>query len=312
MRMIVYYACYGMMYDTYEAVRPMAPLIGELRSYFEINWFTGTDLPIHGKEKFLDSGAFSAMKQDQPIDIHKYIAFCQRYGDQLDAYANLDAIPKEPTIEGRAKAAAESLWSQQEMDRHGLAAIPVFHMGEPWEYLEHYIANYDYICLGGFVGTSSEMNMDLFLEDCWTKYLTDGAGRAKVKVHGFGLTVHRHLINYPFYSCDSTTWLRHSQFGMAAIPQKTHDGWDFKKAPTPLTFTEKSSQKQIEGKHFETITSHEQDQVREYLQLFNLTPEEMAGPAYMRMIANIHYWLNVQEVASRSDVHVGAKQFTLL
>src|SRR5699024_10416375 len=77
--------------------------------------------------------------------------------------------------------------------------------GEDERYLEWYVQNYDYITLGGMVPISTPQLFH-WLDRIWEKYLIDGSGRPRIKVHGFGLTAQTLMERYPWYSVDSSPW----------------------------------------------------------------------------------------------------------
>lgn len=150
-----------------------------------------------GKKVFLDSGAFSAFTKGVKVDIKKYCRYIQANEDIIECASVLDAIgDPQGTFENQA-----------EMERLGTRPLPCFHYGEDERYLEYYVANYEYITLGGMVPISTPQ-LKFWLDRLWEKYLTDGAGRPKIKVHGFGLTTVSLMSRYPWYSVDSSSWVQ--------------------------------------------------------------------------------------------------------
>ena len=310
--MRIHLACVGMMCATYSEtlthrfLNP-SPRFAELRSYFEWRGFTGHTLDIYGRPFFLDSGAFSAYSQGNPIEIEDYINFVKKYESQLDVYANLDAIPKEMTREARKVAAAETLKNQTLMEEAGLKPIPVFHMGEPWPYLKHYASSYDYMCIGGLVDTGA---VDEFLGEIWAEYLSKPDGTPKLKVHGFGMTSLKNLIAYPWYSVDSSTWLIHSKYGIVAFPDQNPDGsWNYRTRPTLVAITEDSSLKLENGKHYDNMGYAQKSRVRDYIKQYGFTLDDLRGTPQNRFVVNLEYWINVENAINTSSV--GARQFSL-
>ena len=142
----------------------------------------------------VDSGAFSMATRNVKIDIDEYVNFLSVHGHKFDAYANLDVIGN----------ADETLKNQRYLESKGLSPLPVFHQGEDLKYLDDYVKSYDYIGLGGMVGGKSG---NRWLDDIFTKYPDH-------KFHGFGIGSLNIIERYPFYSVDSTSWLRDSGMGM--------------------------------------------------------------------------------------------------
>lgn len=157
---------------------------------------------------FLDSGAFSAWTMGVKMDLRKYCNWIIQNQDIVRVEDNavmasvLDAI-------GDAQGTFEN---QMAMERLGVRALPCFHKYEDVRYLQWYIKHYEYITIGGMVGTPPK-ELERWLDHIWDKYLTDGAGNAIIKVHGFGLTSVPLMERYPWYSCDSSSWIQAAAYG---------------------------------------------------------------------------------------------------
>ena len=74
------------------------------------------------------------------------------------------------------------------MGFRGIRSIALLHYAGDEKCTEYYIQNYEYITLGGMVG-SSAMQLMKWLDRIWDRYLVDGSGRPKIKVHGLALTL---------------------------------------------------------------------------------------------------------------------------
>ena len=203
---------------------------------------------------FLDSGAFSAWSKGIEIDIDKYIEFIKNNLNVLAAYAVLDSIgdPKK------------TLKNQKIMEKAGLSPVPCFHYGEDFYYLEYYLERYDYIALGGMVPISTK-DLQVWLEDIFDSYVCDESGMPTTKIHGFGMTSHRLMVRYPWYSLDSTSWVLTGRFGGVYVPKKINGEYNYIKEPWKVNFSSKSSSRKEEGKHFLTFTEDEKKVIQEYL-----------------------------------------------
>jgi hypothetical protein len=104
------------------------------------------------------------------------------------------------------------------MQNRGVRPLPCFHAGEDERYLEWYVQNYDYITLGGMVGTSAQQLM-VWLDRIWSRYLLDENGKPRIKVHGFGITSIPVMKRYPWWSCDSSSWIQSAAFGAVVSPK---------------------------------------------------------------------------------------------
>lgn len=165
-----------------------------LDSYY---YLTAKNLRKYGtyfRDFFLDSGAHSAWTKGVKIDLDAYIEFIKEHQQYIKVYASLDDIHDWKT----------GIKNTEYMEKEGLAPLPVFHVGEPWHVLDDFVKRYDYIALGGNGKASNAEALNLFMREAWSR-ICDDAGKAKVKVHGFGMTRRELMKTYPWYSVDSTS-----------------------------------------------------------------------------------------------------------
>lgn len=210
---------------------------------------------------FLDSGAFSAWTQKQDINIDEYIDFIKRNKDLIDVYANLDVIGlggKQPNL----KTAEATLDNQIIMEQAGLNPLPCFHFGEPWEFLDHYVANYDYLALG--VAGNSGKKLIPWLNKCFAEHICDSQGMPKIRIHGFAVTSVYVMMKYPWYSVDSTSWVITGRMGFVFMPQWKADKWDYSITPWKWAVSTRSPTRKESGKHFETMGKEMQKTILRY------------------------------------------------
>lgn len=139
-------------------------------------------------EIMLDSGAFSVWNMGKTIDIYKYIEFIKE--NDIEIYFNLDVIGD---VEGTKK-------NQKIMEDNGLNPIPVFHYGEPFEYLDWLVKQgYTYIGIGGTVGKSVQQR-EKFFNDIYERH-------PNIDYHALGVTAKVLVEKYNWYSVDSTSWI---------------------------------------------------------------------------------------------------------
>lgn len=197
-----------------------------------------------GVRVFLDSGAFSAFTQGIKVDLPKYCRYIKEHEDFIDFASVLDSI-------GDAQGTFEN---QVAMEKLGVTPLPCFHYGEDVRYLEYYVKNYEYITLGGMVPISSPQ-LKLWLDDLWDKYLTDGSGNPRIKVHGFGLTSVPLMERYPWYSVDSSSWVQ-----MAA------NGSIFHPDIGVISISERSPSRKMAGQHYDNLPPVQQEALRERIE----------------------------------------------
>lgn len=204
-----------------------------------------------GTRIFLDSGAFSAFTQGVDVDLDAYCEYIRRNSDIIDVASVLDGIG-DPL---------KTWQNQMYMESKGVRPLPCFHYGEDERYLEWYVANYDYITLGGMVPISTPQ-LRLWLDRIWEHYLTDSTGRPKVKVHGFGLTTLSLMERYPWYSVDSSAWVQIARTGGLMLPRAKM-----------ISISEQAPQRKVDGQHFDNLPPIMQNQLRAELESYGLDVE---------------------------------------
>lgn len=166
------------------------------------------EMRASGGKVFLDSGAFSAKSLGVDIDINAYCDYIIRNRDILRVE---DGVVMASVLDGIGDPLLT--WQNQlYMEQKGATPLPCFHFGEDERYLEWYVERYPYITIGGMVRTSAEDVMQ-WLDRIWNRYLLDGSGRPKLKVHAFGVTTISLMERYPWWSVDSSSWIQAASFG---------------------------------------------------------------------------------------------------
>lgn len=211
---------------------------------------------------FLDSGAFSAWTQGTAIDIQEYIRFIKENQDVIEIYANLDVIGiggKQPN----RLTAERTLENQRVMENAGLSPIPCFHFGEPMEFLDMYVNDYDYLALG--VAGNSGAQLIPWLDKCFREHICDQDGMPKIKIHGFAVTSLKIMMRYPWYSVDSTSWVVTGRMGSIFIPRRRNGKWIYNENPWKIAVSSRSPGTEEAGKHIGTLSKAERDVFLEYI-----------------------------------------------
>ena len=141
-------------------------------------------------DMLVDSGAFAAWTRGKVIQLEDYCAFLDHVAGEITGYFNLDEI-------GNAEASRKNYDLMREM---GYDAIPIFHYGSDYSYLDYYLEHAKYIGLGGLVGKFRENRK-------WIKQ-TMKRIPAATKVHLLGSFNQDILMTSNFYSCDSSECIR--------------------------------------------------------------------------------------------------------
>lgn len=229
---------------------------------------------------FLDSGAYSAMMQKTEVEIDDYIDFIIRHKSRITVYANLDVI-------GSAEG---TLANQLYMEEAGLDPMPVFHGGEDLKWLKYYIDRYDYLAIGGAAGRLTGSSLIRYLDKVWGEMLTNDIGEPVVKVHGFGITSIVMLLRYPWYSVDSTSWLKAAAFGNIMVPRVIDGEFNYQKKPLVVTVSNKSKARFQEGRHLKSFPNTARIKIREYFEQEGFTETEVSETYRARCKLNIRFY----------------------
>lgn len=229
------------------------------------------EMRVNKAQIFLDSGAFSAFTLGVSISVEEYCEYIKR---NMDIIRVEDNVVMASVLDGIGDP-LQTWRNQLEMELRGAKPLPCFHAGEDERYLEWYVKNYEYITLGGMVGSSTKQ-LCIWLDRMWDRYLTDGSGRARIKVHGFGITAVPIMERYPWYSCDSSSWIQSAAFGSIVTPDYG-----------PLSVSEKSPSRHDAGQHVTTLTPIEQDHILQYLENQGFTYERLSTVYESRAAYNL-------------------------
>lgn len=211
------------MLDCYAQSLGSVPLAAQhkhpLRMLFSYHYFRDADLgallanpPALGLDIFADSGAYSAWTTGHPITVPEYAAWLEKWGDRLTCAAALDVIgdaaeSHKQTTELR-KIVAQS--------HPKLPLLPVFHANDEggFYWLEKYLdEGYEYIGIApnAFRFTGTQGLMGHWLDKCFK------LARPTTRYHGLGMTTWKHLLRFPLYSVDSTTWANFARYGATTL-----------------------------------------------------------------------------------------------
>ncbi len=255
---------YGRLTDGEKAQRDSATNF--LESYHYINRQSYVDkINRDGVQVFLDSGAFSAFTKGVEVDLPRYCDYIHANAGMIEVASVLDGIG-DPD---------ETFKNQYLMEQLGTRPLPCFHYGEPMEFLEYYVENYEYITLGGMVPISTPQ-LKLWLDRLWEEYLTDDQGMPKVKVHGFGLTSLTLMMIYPWYSVDSSTWVQWAANGMILVPEHGQ-----------VNISSASSSRKVAGQHLDNIPAVQREVIESTIVGHGGDPQRLRDLYYARWAWNL-------------------------
>lgn len=193
-------------------------------------------MPDRAVDLLFDSGAYSAWRSGATIDLEAYIDFCLEHADSIYKVINLDVIPgkpHQPRSAAAVEASAADGWKNLlRMRKRGIEAMPVFHQGESFAWLERMIGEgFAWIGLSSQKGTAWALgHRKRWLDDVFAFACARG-GYPSIKFHGFAETHQAIMFRYPWYSLDSTTWLLQSAYSKIPFPRTTGRQIDWCRQP---------------------------------------------------------------------------------
>jgi len=248
-----------------------------------------------GAPQFLADFSFND-KADVRQYLDNYVEFIKKYAVQCPLYVNLDIIYN----------ADESWKNQMYMESKGLRPIPVYHFGEDIRHWKRMVDEYDYIGIGGVAGGVT-LNQFVNFADPAFEYLWQK--KPDCKVHGFAVTSHQLMTRYPFWSVDSTTWLKHAAYGNIMAPHWSEEKEDFNYFQPPVIYSvsDVSLVKATKNPHYTlSCPPAEVARVNEYFRRANVDPEKLKIDMLERFRVNIYYYeelLKCPQLHERKPFH---------
>lgn len=240
----------------------------------------------NGDKVFLDSGAFSAFSLGVQVDLP---AYCRWIQQNLDIVRVEDNSLMASVLDGIGDP-LQTYRNQLSMEELGVRPLPCFHYGEDERYLEYYMANYEYITIGGMVPISTPQLFH-WLDRIWNKYLCDGSGKARIKVHGFGLTSVPLMQEYPWYSVDSSSWVQIGAHGNVIMDGKT------------MGFSSQSPSRKVSGAHIDSIAPIMREAIETKLRQMGYDPQRLRDIQYSRWAFNAEQFAGMgREIKERGIV----------
>jgi len=234
---------------------------------------------------FLDSGAFSAFTLGIEIDL---VGYCDYIKRNIDIIAKEDFEPVVSVLDGIGDAHL-TYENQLAMEQNGVRPLPCFHAGEDERYLEWYVENYDYIALGGMVGTSAKQLM-IWLDRIWRKYLLDDAGKPRLKVHGFGITSIPVMKRYPWWSCDSSSWIQSAAFGAVVSPKFG-----------AIQVSDKSPNLKDQGQHVNNMSPIHRQRILEHFEEDGFSYERLSTVYESRAAYNLWSFTQINDMIDEAE-----------
>jgi hypothetical protein len=144
------------------------------------------------RKSFVDVELLKTQTRDQ------YAEFCLEQKQDWDFYVNLDFKKDCPTI----------YKMQRWFEKKGLKPVPVFHGDSSLDWFKRY-CDEGHKLIG--IGLSNKSSHDA--RQSYYDIVFNEAEKRGIKLHGFAVTAMSYMVDYPWYSVDSTTWAKCAVWG---------------------------------------------------------------------------------------------------
>jgi len=240
-----------------------------------------------------------------------YAKFMKLFAGRDITFATVDAIRNE-----------ELSWDIQKYfeEEHGLYPMPIVHGGTAARYLHRYLEEpkkYPLIGFGGLAGGVRPFIKwvdESFADVCpkSNNYLP------LVKVHGFAVTSWEYMIRWPWWSVDSTSWIKYAAYGWILVPPFSKGSFRYDLPPLQLNMSRKptprmhrsirnkgKSPRQQRDNHYDNTTKFVKEQTDRWLahlkipmgafEKEEIVEEGVSSSFQARAIVNLHYFKNLEE-----------------
>jgi len=258
----------------------------------------------------LDSGAFSAWRQQKPINLKEYAKYLEHNYDIVDTAINLDVIPgewgKTRTLVEVDYAAEQGFKNFLQLKNCGFDTVPVFHQGERLYWLEKMLGEgCEYIGLAP-INRAGSISKRHWLDKVFT-FLCGSKGFPEVKVHGFAVTATSLMIRYPWYSVDSISWILIGGFGNILVPRYNQGKFDYLHTPNMVSISTRGSKFTSSifntGRSYRTLGREEKNYVDRYCTSSGFAIPDLENNHWTRKELNCLYYKMLEKNLSQKPFH---------
>lgn len=192
--------------------------------------------------------------------VDEYGAFVKENEDLLSVYVTVDVI-------GNAELSYDVTRHLEK--EYGLMPLPVIHFGTDPKWIGKYEdSGYDYIGIGGLGQKMSVGKYRYWADRVFNFICSPTTKLPRVKIHGFAMTSFPLMLEYPWYSVDSTKWLLISAFGEIFVPIFRKGKWIYDETPPRIALSSRTSlAKKTKGRHIDNLSPKQREIVLEYITL---------------------------------------------
>jgi len=262
-----------------------------------------------------DSGVFSTWSQGNEVDINAYAEFYKDQNDIWKYFVNCDVIPGTPghiPTDQEVEESAQKGWDNwMTLLDAGLPAekvIHVFHQNEDLKWLEKLMDFQDKYVKDGYIGISPANDRTPHQRMLWLDqvmpYICNKDGSARIKFHGFGVTSVSILKRFPWFTADSTSWMRAGAMGRLKIPQYNKK-FPHLESKTLIAVT-KGTGESKGTTHYDSLGTQAQKMLQQYVESNGFTIEDVAQDEHKGVLArqtcNLNYWKHMEKELNTFDL----------
>lgn len=254
-------------------------------SWFE-NYIKHKDDKSFRTDKHLDYSIVRSRFFKTYLD--RYIGYLHEVGSNFQFYVTLDIL-------GHPKYSWDII---RYMESNGLKPVPVFHLHEDFSWLTKMIDNYEYIGVGVVNKGGLVTPFQGWIKKVFEEYIQKPDGSPRVKVHGFAANALDILKQYPFYSCDASTWSFGARLGHVQIPDpiiKNNEviGWDyFPHAIKSIALTERRTG---EAGHYAWLSDSNRRIIDSYFHHVDADIEKLQTEYFERDYVNAMFFIEAEK-----------------
>lgn len=163
---------------------------------------------------------------------------------------------------------------------HALHLMPVLHVGTDFKYLDKYLDRGCGLIGVGGAWRQGRSGLLRYADTLFRRICPASKGYLpQVRVHGFAVTSWEMITRYPWWSVDSSTWVKLSAYGWIYIPRWSDKiGWCFDRPPMMINFSHRSPHQKKKDKHYGSITKQAKEAVHKWLKELGLEMGSVTDP----------------------------------
>jgi hypothetical protein len=205
---------------------------------------------------FVDSGDLSTWAKRDQAKLEHYIAYIKGNLRYIEAYLNMDVIG-DPI----------ATWKNQEaMEKAGLKPIPVYHLGEPKEFLDRIMKGYDYFAVR--VSTLKNKLEQITALDWLFEIVCPDSNKnlPTHKVHGVDIDSIEIMRRYPWIGLSSGLWAEFSRRGAVLVPKFKEGKWVYNEDPWIVIVDPNNPDPPEGGQRLESFSPEDQEIILRYFE----------------------------------------------